>query len=320
MLVVLTVFYTLFARRRGEDTGTRDGATWKRAYHLACEIASGRTDLNDDALVELLDSTESPTIAAAAAAVAIRQHADDVDPAFWDTISRSKLPDSVRSFLRSEDTADQIEALELVEVLRMHDLLGEAAVLARSDDSTVVRAACDAVVEIEPSIGIGILVGLADSGESWVVDGLGRAADVLSRTENGNMPLSRGQWRHAPVLARRALMESATFDRLTVNDAIATLVESLESPSSSKRFAAVSALASCAENPGAQIALAGALGAEDRMTRFASAASLADSVAGRKILEHAAARQDGSDAAVMAAELLWSQSPIDGPFTPTIVA
>ena len=54
------------------------------------------------------------------------------------------------------------------------------------------------------------------------------------------------------------------------------------------------------------IALAGALGSDDRMVRFATAANLSDSPVGRDILRRTAMSGDGSDAARMAAEVLWT--------------
>jgi hypothetical protein len=120
------------------------------------------------------------------------------------------------------------------------------------------------------------------------------------------MPLSRSQWRSAPVLAQRALSESATFSRATVTDALMALVEALEHSTTSKRLAAVTALSASIDHPAAQIALAGALGSDDRMVRFATAANLSDSPVGRDILRRTAASGDGSDAARMAAEVLWT--------------
>lgn len=203
------------------------------------------------------------------------------------------------------DTHQIIEAMELVEVLRLHELLGDAAALTRHADPLVVRAACDAVVEIDASIGVGILIGLADGCESWVLDSIGRATAKLEARGVSAVPLSPGQWRSAPMLARRALNESAMFGRATVSDAVSTLIGSLDDQSAARRLAAVTALSGSIDHPGAQLALAGALGSGDRMTRYAVAASLSDSVVGRQILRRTAAEQDGSDAARMAAEILW---------------
>jgi hypothetical protein len=307
-LVVLMIVASAFrSRRRGEREGQRDGVTWKRAYHLGSELAAGRNvERHAPALVELLDTTDQPMLVASALAVAVRQEHGEVDPALFAAVGRSSLSDLLRARLDDGDTNTKVEALEIVEVLRVHVLLGDAAVLARGDDPTIVRAACDAVVELEPSIGIGILIGMANSGDSWVLDSLGRAVDAAARRELRPMPLSRSQWRSAPVLAQRALSESATFSRATVTDALMALVEALEHSTTSKRLAAVTALSASIDHPAAQIALAGALGSDDRMVRFATAANLSDSPVGRDILRRTAASGDGSDAARMAAEVLWT--------------
>ena len=258
------------------------------------------------ALVELINETPEPMLVAAALAVAVRQEVGDVHPALFSAVSRSRLPNILRTQLDLGDGHHVVEALEIVEVFRVHDLLGDAAALTRSTDPLVVRAACDAIVEIDQSVGLGILIGLADGSESWVLDSIGRATTKLDLRGGGNVPLSQAQWRSAPMLARRALDESATFDRATVSDAVSTLIRSLDDRSAAKRLAAVSALSASIDHPGAQLALAGALGSSDRMTRYAVAASLSDSVVGRQILRRTAADVDGSDAARMAAEILWA--------------
>ena len=306
-LVVVIVSSAFRARRGGERRGARDGVAWKHAYHLASDLAAGRNpERNVPALVEMLDTSDQPLLVASAIAVAVRQEHNEVDPALFTAIGRSRLSTLLRKKLDDPDANTKIEALEIVEVLRVHMLLGDAAVLARSDDPRIVRAACDAVVELEPSVGIGLLIGLVDSGDSWVLDSLGRAADASARRESRPVPLSRSQWRDAPMLAQRALRESATFDRATVTDALMALVEALEHSSTSRRLAAVTALSASIEHPSAQIALAGALGSDDRMVRFATAANLADSPVGRDILRRTAMSGDGSDAARTAAEVLWT--------------
>ena len=307
VVVVGMVAYALATRRSVQHTAERSGTIWKRAYHLGAEIAAGRSvERNRSALTELIDSTHEPMLVATALAVAVRQEADEVRPELFATIARSSLPKMLRDRLDSDDDLTVIEALEIVEVLRIHELMGDAAALAMRPQPLVVRAACDAVVAIEPSVGVGILIGLVDGGESWVLDSLGRASNAMSRTSGGVLPLAPSQWRSAPMLARRALDESATFDRRSTADAIATLIGSLDDASSSKRLAAIGALSASIDHVAAQLALAGALGSSDRMTRYAVAASLSDSVAGREILRRTAAQGDGSDAARMAAEILWS--------------
>lgn len=305
--VVVIVATTFRVRRRGERNGQRDGITWKRAYHLGSDLAAGKQiERNTSALVELLDTSEQPMLVAAALAVAVRQESEEVDPALYTAVGRSRLSTILRARLDQPDANTRIEALEIIEVLRIHLLVGDAAALTSCADSTVVRAACDAIVEIDPAIGIGLLIGLVNGGESWVLDSLGRATNAVARRELRAVPLSRAQWRHAPMLAQRALTESATFDRATVTDAIMTLIEALAHESSSKRLAAVTALSASIDHPAAQIALAGALGSDDRMVRFATAANLSDSPVGRDILRRTAASDDGSDAARMAAEVLWT--------------
>lgn len=304
--LVALIVNTFRNRRSSEVDGQRDGKVWRRGYHLASELGSGRSiDQNSTNLTELIEQTPQPILVAAAIAVAIRQEADGVHPALFTTIGRSRLPAVLRTRLGSGDVHQIVEALELAEVLRLHELLGDAAVLTRHANPAVVRAACDAVVEIDPSIGIGVLIGLADGSESWVLDSIGRAISKLETRGSSTVPLSQAQWRSAPMLARRALNESAMFDRATVGDAISTLIGSLDDRSAAKRLAAVTALAASVDHPGAQLALAGALGSDDRMTRYAVAASLSDSVVGRQILRRTAAEGDGSDAARMAAEILW---------------
>lgn len=311
LLVVLTIAYTLVTRRRVVRSGQQDGVTWKRAYHLGAELAAGRgIEDNSARLVELLDTSPQPLLAASAIAVAVRQEADDVNRALFVSVGRSRLPALLRTRLESNDSNDRIEALELVEVLRIHELLGDAAALTGGTDRLLVRAACDAVVEIEPSMGIGILIGLADRGETWVLDSLGRAADGLARSGAGPVPLARAQWQSAPRLAQRAMTDRGRFDRATVADAMSSLIGALDDPVPAKRLAAVSALAASIDHRSAQLALAGALGSGDRMVRYATASALSESTIGNEILRRAAAEHDGSDAARMAAELLWSHDPV----------
>jgi hypothetical protein len=305
--VVVIMLRTFVGHAAGERSGHRKGTQWKRAYHLGGELASGRgVDDNGKRLVELIDDADDPILVASALAVVVRQSPVAVDFAFFRAVRRSRLGDLLLDRMHGSDVHTTIEALELIEVLRIHELLGEAATLTYSPSPLVARAATDAVVALDPSIGLGILVGLARSGESWVFDSVGRAITALNERGADLIPLSQPAWRHQPMLASRALAESATFDRATVTDAISTLIGAIDSPSPSTRLAAVNALSGSIDNPAAQLALAGALGSTDRMTRYAAAAALSDSVTGRMILRRAAADADGSDAARMATEILWT--------------
>jgi hypothetical protein len=312
LAVVLLAAHAFWSKASVDKAAQRTGTVWKRAYHLGAEIAAGRRlAQNRPALIELIDTCSQPMMVASALAVAVRQEPVDVDTVLFTTIRQSRLPAILRDRIDADGTNSShhatVEALEIVEVLRVYDLLGDAAALTRHCDRAVVRAACDAVVALEPSVGLGILIGMVDGGDSWVLDSLGRATDRLNRSGPELVPLSQAQWRSAPMLVSRALTESAMFDPATVTDAVGALITALDDPSSTKRLAAVKALSASIDHPGAQLALAGALGSEDRMTRFAVAAALSDSVVGRQILRQAAGDPDGSDAARMAAEILWTE-------------
>lgn len=310
LAVMILVAYTVWSRRSAERHGERRGHVWKRAYHLGTELGAGRdVGPNTERLVELVASTSEPVLVAAALAVVVRQEAAPIAPPLQHAVRQTGLPAILRARLRADDADTVIEALEIVEVLKIHGLIGDAAALTRHHDQLVVRAACDAVVALQPQIGLGILVGLTSSRESWVLDSVGRAIHEINRRGGDAVPLSAGQWRHAPMLAARALIESATFDRATVSDAVSALIACLDDVSSAKRLAAINALAVCIDSTPAQLALAGALGSSDRMTRYAAAAVLSDTVVGRQILRCAAGEQDGSDAARMAAEILWVDEP-----------
>lgn len=306
LLVVALVVYSLVARRRAARQRRQVGAVWRRGYHVATEVLSGRNVVaNRAALAELLKDTPEPLLVTSAVAVAVRQETSDHLNEVVSVVANSRIPSLLGARMASTDALARTEVLEFVEVLRIHTLIGDAAALVGDPDRTVVRAACDAVVSLDPSAGLGLLLGLAQGGESWVLDSLGRAVSAISKMPGSVVPLSPSHWRTAPVLARRALDESAFFDRATTTDAVNALVDALQSSSSSQRLAAVGALAASIDHAAAQLALAGALGSPDRMTRYAVAASLVDTVAGQRILRRAAADADGSDAARMAAEVLW---------------
>jgi hypothetical protein len=313
--LVALAAYTLAARRRLELRAARDGQLWKRAYHLGSELASGRNvERNTADLRDMIASRDRALVVATAVAVAVRQQPDDVDAALYRAVNRSALPSQLSAQLETRDVNRRIEVLELAEVLRLHDLFAAAAVMTRDDDPGVVRAACDALVALDPASGLGVLIGLAGKHESWIIDSLGRAAHRIGTSGNGAIPLGREKWRNVPLLAQRAINESATFDAATVADAVSVLIGSLDNVSASVRLAAVNALAGSVEShPQAQLALAAALGSTDRMVRFATAAALSDTVIGQSILRSAAAGGDGSDAARIAAEILWTRDPLSRP-------
>ncbi|MFK7917339.1 MAG: hypothetical protein AB8G14_04625 [Ilumatobacter sp.] len=306
--VILAMAFTAF-RLRGRP-GTEDeldGTAWKRAYHLGAELAAGRNaERNADGLLELFDTNDYHVMLASAVAVAARQHPHQIDDVLYRTIEQTELTPALRRNLGSSDTTVCLEALEIIEVLRIAELIGDVAILAQSPDQAIARAACDAVVANDASIGIGILLGMVDGSKTWVLDALGRASSRISVDSQLSLPLAQDQWAAAPMLARRALEDSAMFDSQTSACALSALATALDNESSAMRLASVKALAASAAHPGAQLVLAAALGSADRITRFAAAAALSDSVDGHAILRRVAAGSDHSDAVAMAAEILWS--------------
>ncbi len=307
--VIGLIVYTLWSRGAVQRINRQQGNVWKRAYHLGGELGAGRdADANQRRLAELFVDADCGILAASALAVLVRQEAGEINQALFSAVRSTRLPRILHCRLQSPDPKIVIEALEIAEVLRVPQLLGDAAALTRHDDPLVVRAACDAVVSLDPRAGLGILIGLSDREESWVLDSFGRTIRELERRTSSPVPLSASSWRDAPVLAARALQESAMFDAGTVNDAVSTLIGCLDDASPAKRMSAIKALSSCLDNPTAQLALAGALGSSDRMTRYAAAAALCDNANGHRILRHAADQSDSSDAARIAAEILWSRA------------
>lgn len=309
VLLVWLIAATFWRRGRRERQERSRASVWKRAHHLGSELVAGRNiEANASGLGRLLDETDQPVLVASAVAVAIRREAHEVDPAVYRAVNRSALSKRLAPVLQQADARRRVEVLEIVEVLRLDQLLGESALLTHHDDPSVVRAACDAVVAIDPAVGLGILIGLADSQSSWVIDSIGRAAAACAAAGHTTLPIARSRWRSSPLLAQRAVRESALFDPATVADALSALVAALEDRDAGRRLAAVNALAGTIDDhPAAQLALAGALGSADRMVRFATAAALAETATGQAILRSTADLGDGSDAARMAAQLLWSQ-------------
>lgn len=307
-VVVAMIVRTFHLRRVTARRRVRDGATWRRAYHLAAELCAGRSsERNSDALVELIATTDRPMLVGSALAIAVRQERGQVPATVALTLMSSELPTQLRDALDDADPNRVIEALEIAEVLRISSLLGDVAVLTRHDDHTIRRAACDALVAMDPRAGASVLIGMVDDGDTWVLDALGRATHGAAELDDVELPLGRAQWASAPMLARHALANAD--DRAGVSHAIAALIGALDDPSPSKRLASVTALAAAIEHPAAQIALVGALGSSERMIRFAAAANLVESAVGQAILHRVAASSDGSDAARMAAEVLWAHQP-----------
>lgn len=308
-LFVLTAMWTVFTRHAVLRRARTAGQLWEDAYDLGVRLAEGQGGPESAKDIDrLIRSHKDPTPVVLSLAAIARSYGELADDQLFEAVRRSSVDEWARGKLVSDDNLDRIEGLETVEILRLNCLLGEVANLANDDDEQVVRAAAEALVTLDPSVAIGVLVGLVNRSGGWVLDTLGRATHELASSSGGRVPVARPQWRNAPMLAEQSLAKGELPDAGSASDALSVLIEALDDPSSQRRLAAVNALANTIEHPGAQIALAGALTAPDRMTRFAAASRLAQTDAGRAILHRAAASGESSDAASMASEVLWSNA------------
>lgn len=306
-LVMLTVLWAMAGRYMAIRKTDFAGALWKRAYDLGSRLADGAGyETGVDDLAALVKSVSDPAPIATALAAVSNSWGDTAHDSFFEAIQKSNLDRWVQAKLASTDHLEQTSGLEYVEALRLESLLGQAANFTRHDDEQVKRAACEAMVAIDPTAAIGVLVGMVRESGSWVLDTLGRATNTLIEKTDGRVPVARPQWRGAPMLAEQALKDGGIPDPGAASDALAVLIDLLDDESSQKRLAAVNALANTINHPGAQIALAGALSAPDRLTRFAAASRLAQTDAGRSILHRSVNEDSASDAAVIAAEVLWT--------------
>ena len=308
-LFALTAMWTVFTRHAVLRRAKSAGQLWEESYELGVRLAEGRAVPESWKDIDrLMRSQKDATPVVLSLAAIARSYGEQADDVLFEAASQSCVDDWVRAKLVSDDLLDRIEGLETVEILRLKSLLGEVANLASADDEQVVRAAAEALVTIDPAVAIGVLVGLVNRSGGWVLDTLGRATNRMATNAGGRMPIARPQWRNAPMLAEQSLARGELPDAGSAADALSVLIEALDDPSSQRRLAAVNALANTIEHPGAQIALAGALTAPDRMTRFAAASRLAQTDTGRAILHRAAASGESSDAASMASEVLWSNA------------
>lgn len=308
-LFLLTAMWTFVTRQAVLRRSRAAGELWEDAYELGVKLAEGRAGPDARREIDrLLSRKKDPTPVVLSLAAIARSFGELASDDLFDAVRSSGIQEWARAKLVGDDPLERIEGLETVEILRLRSLFGEVANLANDDDEQVVRAAAEAMVALDPSVAIGVLVGLVNRSGGWVLDTLGRATSQLATSGTGRVPVARPQWRNAPMLAEASLAEGIIPDAGTATDALSVLIEALDDPSSQRRLAAVNALANTIEHPGAKIALAGALTAPDRMTRFAAASRLAQSDAGRAILHRAAASDESSDAASMAAEVLWANA------------
>lgn len=308
-LFLLTAGWTVATRHAVLRRSRSAGRLWEDTYELGVRLADGdHGPTGGEDIQRLMRSAKDPTPVVMSLAAIARSFGDLASDELFVAVRSSSVVDWVRYKLVSDDPMERIEGLETVEILRLRNLFGEVANLANDENEEVVRAAADALVALDPSVAIGVLVGLVNRAGGWVLDSLGRATSALASSGTGRVPVARPQWRDAPMLAEASLSSGHLPDAGTAADALSVLIAALDDDSSQRRLAAVNALANTIEHPGAKIALAGALTAPDRMTRFAAASRLAQSDDGRSILRRAAASDESSDAASMAAEVLWANA------------
>lgn len=308
-LFLLTAMWTIVSRHAVLRRARAAGQLWEDTYELGVKLAEGQGGQHGGRDIDrLLNAHKDPTPVVLSLAAIARSFGELASGDLFDAVGRSDVGEWARDKLVNGDPLERIEGLETVEILRLKSLFGEVANLANDDDEQVVRAAAEALVALDPSVAIGVLVGLVNRSGGWVLDTLGRATSVLSQEGVGRVPVARPQWRNAPMLAEASLAKGQIPDAGTASDALSVLIEALDDPSSQRRLAAVNALANTIDHPGAKIALAGALTAPDRMTRFAAASRLAQTESGRAILHRAAASNESSDAASMASEVLWANA------------
>lgn len=310
-LFVVSVLWATMGRFLAIRKTNIAGALWQRAYDLGSRLADGAaSDVGDDTLAGLVKAVSDPTPIATALAAVSNSWGDSADPAFFEAIEKTTLDRWVQGKLASADFLEQTTGLEYIEALRLRSLLGQAANFTGHEEEQVKRAACEAMVAIDPNAAIGVLVGMVRHSGSWVLDTLGRATNILVEQPNGRLPVGRPQWRRAPMLAEQALKEGSLPEPGAASDALAVLIDLLDDESTQRRLGAVNALANTITHPGAQIALAGALSAPDRLTRFAAASRLAETDAGRSILRRSISEDSASDAAMIAAEVLWTGADV----------
>lgn len=308
--LLLVARTALLRQRRVRDQG-RNSQVWMDTHAAGERMVMGMGKPGDhDTISKNLGKARSRASAIGAMVAVIRSHGGQADRELLDAVEASGIDRYLRSEFLADDPHRRAAALEIVEATRREELTGDVAALAVDPEPDVVRAAANALVVLKPELAVGVLVGLLADHGPWVVDSLGRAANTLSVRDNRNVPIARPYWRDAPDLARRALSQGLLTEPGDASDAVAVMISLLDSDDTEKRLGAVNALADIITHPGAQIALAGAMGADDRVTRFAAAVRLADSDEGQRLLRNAVSGDNASDAAEVAALVLWGEREV----------
>lgn len=308
-LTVLLVAQTMLAQRSNRDQRVSASDIWVGMGEAARRLTRGESEFGDaGVVVEALSRPDTQEDALAAVVAVLRAEHGNVDEAIYTAIAESSVVDLVTERLSSEDPLVRTDALETIEIIRLQASVGDVASAATDDHEEVARAAANALTVLAPELAVGLLAGRVRTGGVWAVEALGRAIDAQSAASESPRTISRPMWEEAPALAERVLTDDEPVDAADAAEALAVMTDLLHHNDQEHRLSAVRALSKVTDHPSAQIALLGALDSEDRVTRFAAAARLADSEEGRMVLRYYAEAGHGSDAGEAAALVLWNSA------------
>ncbi len=308
-ITVLLVAQTLIIQKTSRSRRTSTADIWVGMGDAARRLAKGEGQLGDaGVVVEVLSRPDTQVDGLAAVVAVLRVQQGQADEAIHCAIAESSIVDVLSELLHSEDPLTRTDALEVIEIIQLHAIVGDVASAATDENEEVARAAANALTVIAPELAVGLLAGRVRTGGAWAVEALGRAIDAVGAKTDSPISISRPLWEGAPALAERVLTDEAPIDAADAAEALAVMSDLLHHDDQQHRLSAVRALSKVTDHPSAQIALLGALDSEDRVTRFAAAARLADSEDGRLVLRQYVQAGHGSDAGEAAALVLWSNS------------
>ncbi len=308
-LTVLLVVQTMASQRSNLSQVATAADIWVGMGEAARRLAKGEGEFGDAGIVvEALSRPDTQDDALAAVVAVLRLEGGNADPAIYGAISESSVVDWISARLQSDDPLVRTDTLETVEMIRLRASVGDVASAATDECEEVARAAANALIVLAPELAVGLLAGRVRSDGVWAVEALGRAIDAVSAASEAPLPITRPLWEEAPALAERVLTDERHVDAADAADALAVMTDLLHHSDQQHRLSAVRALSRVTVHPSAQIALLGALESDDRVTRFAAAARLADTEEGRSVLRHYAEAGHGSDAGEAAALVLWNSA------------
>ena len=308
-ITALLVAQTMLVHRCNRAQHRSAADIWVGMGEAARRLAKGDGEFGDaGTVVEALSRPDTQVDGLAAVVAVLRGEQGHVDEAIYAAIAESSVVKPVSELLRSADPLVRTDALEIIEITRLHGFVGDVASAATDDNEEVARAAANALTVLAPELAVGLLAGRVRTGGVWAVEALGRAIDAVGAAGDSPMAIGKPLWEGAPALAERVLTDDSPIDAADAAEALAVMTDLLHHDDQEHRLSAVRALSKVTDHPAARIALLGALDSPDRVTRFAAAARLADTDAGRLVLRHYAEAGHGSDAGEAAALVLWSDS------------